>query len=93
MCAIVSSTKHLTFTHLEQLSSVQVLESFIRRIKEVNPILNCVVDERYDQALKEAAEADALIKSGQYSTEELEKEKPFLGVPITTKDCISVKGA
>jgi len=51
------------------------------------------VDERYDQALKEAAEADALIKSGQYSTEELEKEKPFLGVPITTKDCISVKGA
>jgi len=76
-----------------QLSSVQVLESFIRRIKEVNPILNCVVDERYDQALKEAAEADALIKSGQYSVEELAKQKPFLGVPITTKDCISVKGA
>jgi len=52
-----------------------------------------VVDERYDQALKEAAEADALIKSGQYSVEELAKQKPFLGVPITTKDCISVKGA
>ncbi|EDV56339.1 fatty-acid amide hydrolase 2-A [Drosophila erecta] len=76
----------------QELSSVQVLESFIRRIKEVNPILNCVVDERYDQALKEAAEADALVKSGQYSTEELAKQKPFLGVPITTKDCISVKG-
>ncbi|EDW90795.1 fatty-acid amide hydrolase 2-A [Drosophila yakuba] len=76
----------------QELSSVQVLESFIRRIKEVNPILNCVVDERYDQALKEAAEADALVKSGQYNAEELEKQKPFLGVPITTKDCISVKG-
>ncbi|XP_017068843.1 fatty-acid amide hydrolase 2-A [Drosophila eugracilis] len=76
----------------QELSSVQVLESFIRRIKEVNPILNCVVDERYDQALKEAIEADALIKLGQYSVEELAKQKPFLGVPITTKDCISVKG-
>ncbi|KAH8401889.1 hypothetical protein KR009_008528 [Drosophila setifemur] len=76
----------------QELSSVQVLESFIRRVKEVNPILNCVVDERYDLALKEAAEADALIKSGQYSIEQLSKQKPFLGVPITTKDCISVKG-
>ncbi|XP_034654757.1 fatty-acid amide hydrolase 2-A [Drosophila subobscura] len=76
----------------QELSSVQVLESFIRRIKEVNPILNCVVDERYDQALQEAADTDKLIKSGQYTEEELAKQKPFLGVPITTKDCISVKG-
>ncbi|XP_068147931.1 fatty-acid amide hydrolase 2-A [Drosophila tropicalis] len=76
----------------QKLSSVKVLESFIRRIQEVNPILNCVVDERYDAALKDAAEADSLIKSGQYSLEQLAKEKPFLGVPITTKDCISVKG-
>lgn len=26
------------------------------------------------------------------STEEIAKNKPFLGVPISTKDCISVKG-
>lgn len=76
-----------------QLSSVQVLESFIRRVKEVNPLLNCVVDQRYDDALKEAAEADALIKSGKYTVEQLAQQKPYLGVPITTKDCISVKGA
>lgn len=75
-----------------QLSSVQVLESFIRRVKEVNPLLNCVVDQRYDDALKEAAAADELIKSGKYTVEQLAEQKPFLGVPITTKDCISVKG-
>lgn len=75
-----------------QLSSVQVLESFIRRVKEVNPLLNCVVDQRYEDALKEAAEADALIKSGRYTVEQLAEQKPYLGVPITTKDCISVKG-
>lgn len=75
-----------------QLTSVQVLESFIRRAKEVNPLLNCMVDERFDDAMKEAKEADELIKSGQYTEEELAKQKPFLGVPISTKDCIAVKG-
>lgn len=75
-----------------QLTSVQVLESFIRRIKEVNPLLNCVVDERFDDALKEAKDADALIKSGKFTEEELAKDKPFLGVPISTKDCIAIKG-
>ncbi|ALC41851.1 CG8839 [Drosophila busckii] len=76
----------------KELSSVQVLESFIRRVKEVNPLLNCVVDERYDDAHKEAVAADELIKSGTYTAEQLAEQKPFLGVPITTKDCISVKG-
>uniref|UniRef100_A0A6I9V9W4 fatty-acid amide hydrolase 2-B n=1 Tax=Bactrocera dorsalis TaxID=27457 RepID=A0A6I9V9W4_BACDO len=76
----------------QELSSVQVMESFIRRIKDVNPKLNCCVDNRFDEALKEAAEADELIKSGKYTEEELEKTKPYLGVPISTKDCIAVKG-
>lgn len=85
---------HLFLIHhiCPQLSSVQVLESFIRRVKEVNPLLNCVVDQRYEDALKEAAEADALIKSGRYTVDQLAEQKPYLGVPITTKDCISVKG-
>lgn len=76
----------------QELTSVQVLESFIRRVKEVNPLLNCMVDERFEEAMKEAKEADDLIKSGKFTEEELAKQKPFLGVPISTKDCISVKG-
>lgn len=51
-----------------------------------------MVDERFEDAMKEAKEADDLIKSGKFSEEELLKEKPFLGVPISTKDCIAVKG-
>lgn len=58
----------------------------------MNPITNCVVAERYDEALREAAEADKLIASGKISVEELARTKPFLGVPISTKDCIAVKG-
>ncbi|XP_034477712.1 fatty-acid amide hydrolase 2 [Drosophila innubila] len=87
-----SATSLATKIRNQQLGSVQVLESFIRRIKEVNPLLNCVVDQRYDEALKEAAAADELIKSGQYTVEQLAEQKPFLGVPISTKDCIAVKG-
>ncbi|XP_067626326.1 fatty-acid amide hydrolase 2 [Eurosta solidaginis] len=76
----------------QEVSSVQVIESFIRRIKDVNPKLNFCVDNRFEEALQEAAEADQLIKSGKHTEEELEKLKPYLGVPISTKDCIAVKG-
>lgn len=58
----------------------------------MNPLLNCVVDNRFDAARKEAVEVDALIASGKYTEEELEREKPFLGVPISTKDCLEVEG-
>lgn len=65
---------------------------FISRIKQINPLLNCVVDERFDDALIDAANADKLIASNKYTEDELKVKKPFLGVPISTKDCIEVKG-
>lgn len=76
-----------------KLSAVGVMKSFIARIEQVNPLLNCVVDERFEEALKDAAAADKLIASGQYTVDELRAKKPFLGVPISTKDCIEVKGS
>lgn len=68
-----------------------MLNTFIGRIKQINPLLNCVVDERYKDALQEAAEVDALIASDKYTSDQLRETKPFLGVPISTKDCIAVK--
>lgn len=50
-----------------------------------------MVDERFNDALKDAEKADQLIASGTLTEEQLAREKPFLGVPITTKDCIRVK--
>jgi fatty acid amide hydrolase 2 len=75
-----------------QLTSVEVTKAFIERIKQINPITNCVVDELFTEALNDAAAADKLIESGTMTTEQLIKEKPFLGVPISTKDCLRVKG-
>ncbi|KAJ0174645.1 hypothetical protein K1T71_009753 [Dendrolimus kikuchii] len=76
----------------KEVTSLEVLETCIRRIKDINSPLNCVVEDRFELALKEAREADELIRSGSKSMEQLEKEQPFLGVPFTTKDCIAVKG-
>ena len=71
---------------------MEVTQAFIDRCREVNPLLNCVVDERFEAALKDAERADKLIASGTMTVEQLEREKPFLGVPISTKDCIRVEG-
>lgn len=69
-----------------------MLKTFIERVQEVNPLLNCVVDERFTDAMKDAEEADRFIASGQWTEDEIATKKPFLGVPISTKDCIKVKG-
>uniref|UniRef100_T1JFB4 Amidase domain-containing protein n=1 Tax=Strigamia maritima TaxID=126957 RepID=T1JFB4_STRMM len=75
-----------------KLKSVQVVESFIARINEVNPILNAVIDDNFLRALEDAKKVDELIASGLKSEKELEDETPFLGVPFTTKDSIAVEG-
>ncbi|XP_053688520.1 fatty-acid amide hydrolase 2-A [Sabethes cyaneus] len=74
-----------------KLTSVEVMEAFIARCEELNPQFNIVVDQRYQEALKDAEKADKLIASGTLTVEQLASEKPFLGVPISTKDCIKVK--
>lgn len=74
------------------MTSVEVLETFIARIKEVNPILNCVVDERFSEALQDAHKVDEFIQSGVKSVQDIEKDTPFLGVPFSTKDCLQVTG-
>lgn len=47
---------------------------------------------RFEEALNEAQKVDDLIASKVIPLEKLAAEKPFLGVPFTTKDCIPVKG-
>lgn len=74
------------------MSAVQVLIAFIRRTKQINPLLNCVANARYEDALEEAKKVDEMIASNKYSVDQLRETKPFLGVPFTTKESIAVKG-
>jgi fatty acid amide hydrolase 2 len=74
------------------VSAEKVVQGFIDRITEVNPLINSVVDEQYEIALQEARDADAFLASTTLTAEELKLQKPFLGVPFTTKDSTTVKG-
>lgn len=76
----------------KQLSSVDLVKAYIARIRDVQPFINAVVEERMALALKEAIQVDKLVSSGTKTEEEIAKETPFLGVPISVKEAIAVKG-
>lgn len=71
-----------------------VVECFLKRIKQVNPILNSVVDTRFEKALSEADEYDKLIELAD--TEEkinlIFDGKPLFGIPFTSKESTGAKG-
>jgi len=69
-----------------------VVDAFIARIKEVNPLLNAVTADRFDDARMEAEEFDRTLDSGNLPEELSEQNAPYLGVPVTTKEAISVAG-
>lgn len=75
-----------------QITSESVVKSFIKRIKQVNPLINAVVDERFDAALNEAKNCDKILETGELSVDEIAKNKPLFGVPFTVKESCGLKG-
>ncbi|KAH6934941.1 hypothetical protein HPB50_002307 [Hyalomma asiaticum] len=75
-----------------KVKSVDVVLAYIRRIREVQPVINAVVEERFEEALKEAEEVDRLVSSGTMNKSKMITEKPLLGLPFTVKNSIAVKG-
>jgi len=76
-----------------KLHSVEVVEAFIQRTNDVNGEINCFIDTCFDQALAEAKKVDEVVsKSSKDDLQRLEREKPFYGVPFSTKDCFEVDG-
>lgn len=73
----------------KELKSEDLVQAMIDRIKQVNPYLNAITADRFEEALKEAREIDRQLASG--ASDELMK-KPFLGVPFTTKESQAIKG-
>lgn len=61
-----------------QLTSEEVVSAFIQRIKEVNSLINAVVDDRFGEAIIEAKRIDKEIALGNYIDEDF-NVKPFLG--------------
>ncbi|XP_014467904.1 PREDICTED: fatty-acid amide hydrolase 2-like [Dinoponera quadriceps] len=74
-----------------QITSECVVKAYIKRCKEVNGMINAVVEERYLDAIEEAKVVDAMIENG-INIEMIKIKQPYLGVPFTTKESNEAKG-
>ncbi|HQS83891.1 MAG: hypothetical protein B7Y25_03105 [Alphaproteobacteria bacterium 16-39-46] len=80
-----SATKLIEEMKSGILNSEEVVQAFLTQIEKVNPLLNAVVQQKPDEALLQAKQADEKIFSGQ----PLGK---LHGLPITIKDFCDVEG-
>uniref|UniRef100_A0A8C6Z3H0 Fatty acid amide hydrolase 2 n=1 Tax=Nothoprocta perdicaria TaxID=30464 RepID=A0A8C6Z3H0_NOTPE len=75
------------------VSCVEVLEAYIERNREVNPLTNGLVRDRFEEALEEARQVDKLLAEGPADADAaLEERLPFLGVPVTVKEAFALQG-
>ena len=68
-----------------RISSAQLTDIYLERIKRLNPTLLCAVTIMEDQARAAAAAADAEIRAGRY-------RGPLHGLPYGVKDLFATKG-
>jgi len=68
-----------------KVSTVEVVEAFLRRIEMVNPDINAVVRLAGERAMSEARGADRSMNRGGVAG-------PFQGVPFTAKDVFETAG-
>lgn len=68
-----------------EVSSLEVVDAHIEQIERVNPALNAIVVERFDQARAEARDADRRRAGG-------DALGALHGVPITIKESLDVEG-
>jgi amidase len=82
--ALWSTTQQLKALHTGELTSRELLETYIARIDQLNPQINAVITRDFDTARKLADDADAARTRGD--------SRALLGVPITLKDALQTAG-
>ena len=68
-----------------QVSSTELTDLYLSRLKRHGPTLNCVVTLTEDRARTQASKADEEIEAGLY-------HGPLHGIPYGVKDIIAVRG-
>lgn len=68
-----------------KITSTQLTNIYLERMKRLDPTLLCAVTIMEEQALADAARADAELKAGKY-------RGPLHGIPYGVKDLFSTKG-
>lgn len=81
------------FSTCFQIRCEDLVKLVIERTRELSPILNAVVVDRFEEAMQEARDIDKLLASSAELPPNLSEENaPFLGVPFTAKEAFAVKG-
>ncbi|XP_062040009.1 fatty-acid amide hydrolase 2 isoform X2 [Lepus europaeus] len=75
-----------------KVKCIDVIQAYINRIKDVNPMINGIVKYRFEAAEKEAHAVDQKLADKQEDEATLEKKWPFLGVPLTVKEAFQLQG-
>jgi Asp-tRNA(Asn)/Glu-tRNA(Gln) amidotransferase A subunit family amidase len=92
--AFSGNTEDLAFLPVTELSelvrrkrvtSVQLTQLYLARLKRYDPILKCVISLTEDRAFERAHAADAEIRRGKY-------RGPLHGIPWGAKDLLAVRG-
>jgi Asp-tRNA(Asn)/Glu-tRNA(Gln) amidotransferase A subunit family amidase len=69
----------------KRVTSVQLTQMYLARLKKYDPILKCVISLTEDRAFERAQAADAEIRRGKY-------RGPLHGIPWGAKDLLAVRG-
>ncbi|XKL67283.1 hypothetical protein PGB90_002774 [Kerria lacca] len=88
----LSATKLAKKIRNRELTSEQVVNAFVERCRDINGLLNAIVEDRFAEALNDAKNVDEFIDNGQKTKEQMEKETPLLGVPVTIKESCKLEG-
>lgn len=82
--AFATAGEMLRALQRREIGAVELLELHQERIARHNPTLNAIVTPNEQEARRSAEAADAARGRGE--------EAPLLGLPLTIKDCIYVRG-
>jgi fatty acid amide hydrolase 2 len=75
-----------------QVTSEEAVKAYISRIQDVNPLVNAMMDDRFEAAILDARYVDRVVQAGAKTEQQMATETPFLGVPLSVKESIAVKG-
>ena len=68
-----------------RVTSMQLTQLYLARLRKYDPVLRCVISLTEDRALRQARAADAEIARGRY-------RGPLHGIPWGAKDLLAVRG-
>src|SRR5262249_21259436 len=83
--AFLPASKLATILRTREVSSVELTNLSLQRLRQYDPALLCVVSYTEDLALKQAEQADREITAGRY-------RGPLHGIPWGAKDLIAYPG-